>query len=317
MYNKVGRMKIRIGTRGSQLATAQTGLVAGMLKKATGCEVELVIIKTRGDELQKLAGGPSRNLGTGLFTRALEKALLDNEIDAAVHSLKDLPCQIDAPFVLAAIPKREDTADALCCRENHSLESLPKGARVGTGSPRRQAFLLCARPDLRIEPIRGNIDTRLRKLHEQDDPFDAVILALSGLKRAGLSDRMSARLNMLPAPGQGALAIECRASDKETIDLVATLDHFESRISAQAERRLHERMGGGCLAPLGALAYVIDGTDEMVIEAAVASLDGKRSAVGGAQGYYSNYEAIVDMVAKQLSDGGAREILEEARQALQ
>jgi hydroxymethylbilane synthase len=307
-------MLVRIGTRGSQLATAQTGLVAEMLKAATGCEVELIIIKTRGDELQTLAGGPSRSLGTGLFTKALEQALLNKEIDAAVHSLKDLPCQIEDDFVLAAIPEREDTSDALCGREKGHFKDLPQGARIGTGSPRRQAFILAARPDLKVEPIRGNIDSRLRKLQEGEHPFDAVVLALSGLKRAGLGDRMTDRLDMLPAPGQGALALECRANDEATKACLSALDHMDTRLAAQTERQLHERLGGGCLTPLGALATIENG--RIRLKAAVASLCGQKIACGEGETAVENIHELIEDVAQQLFTMNAKEILEEAREAL-
>lgn len=309
-------MRIKIGTRGSQLATAQTGMVAEMLKEATGCEVELVIIRTRGDELQNHPGGPSRNLGTGLFTHTLEQALLNKEIDVAVHSLKDLPCQIDSKFVLGAIPEREDTADALCCQKDHDFKTLPAGARIGTGSPRRQAFILAARPDLKVEPIRGNIDTRLGKLHTGEQPFDAIVLALSGLKRAGLGDKMSDRLDMLPAPGQGALGIECRADDKETRECLASIDHQATRIASQTERELHERMGGGCLAPLGALAIVDEASGTMTLKASVASLDGTRVAVGAAEGAVDARRELIEAVAVQLLQEKADEILAHAREEL-
>ena len=309
-------MRIKIGTRGSQLATAQTGMVAEMLKEATGCEVELVIIRTRGDELQSHTGGPSRNLGTGLFTHTLELALLNKEIDVAVHSLKDLPCQIDSKFVLGAIPEREDTADALCCQGDHSFASLPSGARIGTGSPRRQAFLLAARSDVQVEPIRGNIDTRLGKLHKGEKPFDAIVLALSGLRRAGLEGKMNDRLDMLPAPGQGALGIECRADDESTRELLASIDHTPTRLASQTERELHERMGGGCLAPLGALAIVNEEEQTMTLEAAVASLDGQRVARGSATGKLDARKDLIEEVATQLLGQKADEILAEAREAL-
>lgn len=308
--------RIRIGTRGSHLARTQTGTIAAALT-ALGHEVEVIIIRTRGDELQKESGAhaPS-NLTTGLFTKALEQAMARGEVDAAVHSLKDLPCILEEGFEIAAIPEREDPADALCSKGGEGLADLPRGARVGTGSPRRRALLRAARPDLEVVPIRGNIDTRLGRLNEpvEDGGLDAVVLALSGLRRGGFADRVSERLSLLPAPGQGALAVECRADDAATIQALAALDHAPTRAAVAAERALHLALGGGCLSPLGALAS-LDSDGRISLAAAVASLDGKRLARAEAAG--DEAASLVSAVAAELEAQDAREILAAARRILE
>ncbi len=243
---------LRLGTRGSTLALAQSGMVAEDLR-SLGASVELVVIRTAGDDRP-----PHTVWGEGAFVMALEAALLDGRIDVAVHSAKDVPTAQDPRLAIAAYPPREDPRDALVCREaGVTLATLPVGALVGTDSPRRVAFLRARRPDLRTRPLHGNVDTRLRKLAAGE--ADALVLAVAGLKRLGLAGRISEALPAdvaLPAPAQGALAIEVRADDPVARPVVARLDDPDTRAAVEAERAFLRASGGGCRAAIGALATV-------------------------------------------------------------
>ena len=256
---------LRLGTRGSALALAQSGMVADALR-ALGATVELVTIRTAGDDR-----APNTAWGEGAFVMALEGALLDGRVDVAVHSAKDVPTAEDPRLAVAAFPPREDPRDALVCREQGTtLQTLPPGALVGTDSPRRVAFLRAHRPDLRTRPLHGNVDTRLRKL--ADGEADALVLAVAGLARLGLADRISQAIGadlLPPAPGQGALAVQVRADDAVARSLVGQLDDAGTRAAVEAERAFLRASGGGCRAPLGALAQV-DG-DEIVIRGGAAA----------------------------------------------
>ena len=267
----IGGPTLRLGTRGSALALAQSGMIAADLR-ALGASVELVVIRTTGDDRP-----PNTVWGEGAFVMALEAALLDGRIDVAVHSAKDVPTTQDPRLVIAAFPPREDPRDALVCREAaHTLATLPAGAVIGTDSPRRAAFLRARRPDLRTRPLHGNVDTRLRKLAEGE--ADALVLAVAGLARLGLAERISESLPAdvtLPAPGQGSLAVEVRADDPTARELVARLDDPATRAAVEAERAFLRASGGGCRAPLGALATV-DG-DTITIRGAVAADDAVRT----------------------------------------
>src|SRR4051812_33912698 len=231
---------LRLGTRGSTLAHWQADWVAGELRRL-GHTVELIEIATRGDVEQVVA---VEQIGTrGVFTKEIQRALLAGDVDLAVHSLKDLLTEPVNGLVLASVPRRESSSDVLVSRDNVMLESLPQGARIGTGSLRRQAQLLHVRPDLQVADIRGNVDTRLRKL--DGGQFDAIVLAEAGLRRLGLSDRISQVLPreiMLPAVGQGALAIECRLEDAATRKILASLNDPETRAAVAAERALLEHL---------------------------------------------------------------------------
>jgi hydroxymethylbilane synthase len=245
---------LRIGTRGSQLALTQTGMVADAIAAATpSVTCELVRITTTGD-VRRTESLPDIG-GKGLFTQELETALLAGEIDLAVHSLKDLPVELPAGLCLGAVPERAPAADALISASGAPLADLPAGAVVGTSSPRRAAQLLHARPDLSIAPIRGNLDTRLRKL--SDGNYDAIVLAMAGLVRLGMADRVTQVLPwdvMLPAPGQGALGLESRADDARVADLLAPIHHASTARCVAAERGVLEALGGGCSLPFGAIA---------------------------------------------------------------
>jgi hydroxymethylbilane synthase len=244
-------MKVRVGTRGSPLALIQTQLVADAL----GCVFEMVIVKTEGDRNRH---DPLAVLGgRGVFVRDIEERLLAGEIDAAVHSLKDLPAERPSDLWLAAIPERADARDVLVARHGLALAQLPARARVGSSSQRRTAQLLALRPDVQVVDIRGNVDTRLHKLDEGQ--YDAIVLAAAGLARMGLAGRITHVFTpeeMLPSPGQGALAVECRANDLNARELFAPLDHAQTRAAVMAERSFLQGLGGGCQLPIGAFATV-------------------------------------------------------------
>jgi hydroxymethylbilane synthase len=262
---------IRLGTRASKLALTQSNWVKAQLE-SLGNEVQLIEIKTEGD----VKTGPLAQIGgQGLFTKRLQIALLDSEIDLAVHSLKDLPTEDHPDLRIAAVPLRENTADALIGRDGvNDLASLPEGAKVGTGSVRRAAQLLHLRPDLKIFDIRGNVDTRLQKLTSEG--FDAIVLACAGLNRMGLSEQISysfAETELLPAVGQGALGLEVRGADQTTISAVSQLNDDVSFHRAMAERSMLRRLFAGCLAPVGAVTAVESG--QLTLTGVVLSSDGK------------------------------------------
>lgn len=265
-------MTLRIGSRGSQLALWQANHIAALLR-ARGHEVEIKIIHTTGD---KITDVPLAKVGTkGMFTKEIEEALAANEIDLAVHSLKDLPTELPAGFELAAIPKREDARDAFCSQRYSKIEDLPQKAKVGTSSLRRQAQLKALRSDLDLHPLRGNVDTRLRKLEQGD--YDAIILAAAGLNRLGKTDLIKQIIPaeiMCPAAGQGALAIEIRLGDSTMRAHLAFLDDPTARAATACERALLNRMGGGCQVPIGALAELRHG--KLHLESIVADPDGSK-----------------------------------------
>ena len=247
---------IKVGTRGSNLALTQTGHVIQALSQANqNIDFEIVTIKTTGDQDQWKQQTP---LNVGVFVRELEAALLDNRIDIAVHSLKDMPSSLVPELVIAAVPEREDPRDALISRKGILLKDLPGGSRIATGSIRRQALVKNMRPDLTIEPMRGNVETRLEKLHQDDGP-DGVILATAGLNRLGLQDQISQHLpcmEFVAAVGQGALAVETRADDNFTTALAAKINHLETRQAITAERAFLQAIGGGCSSSVSAHAKI-------------------------------------------------------------
>lgn len=256
---------MKIGTRGSALAIAQTQTVANALV-ARGAEVEIITITTHGDTSKESLATLG---GTGVFASALRDALLAGECDVVVHSLKDLPTESAPGLTIAAVPKRADARDALCARDGLTLETLPEGARVGTGSPRRAAQILARRPDLEVVDIRGNIDTRLKRVGVD---LDAVILAAAGLERIGRSDDVTDFLSLSgwpTAPGQGALALEVRTGDEK---LVAALDHKPTHLVVDAERAVLAQLEAGCAAPIAAHAFIDDGL--LFLDARVYAPDG-------------------------------------------
>jgi hydroxymethylbilane synthase len=295
-------MMLVIASRGSQLALWQARWVAGELT-ARGHECRIEIVKTTGDQI---TGIPLSKIGTkGLFTKEIEEALLDGRADIAVHSLKDLPTELPPGLVLAAIPEREDPRDAIAGR---LLADLPPGARVGTSSLRRSAQLRHLRPDLVLESIRGNVDTRLRKLDEGQ--YDAIVLAAAGLKRLGLDSRIAEILPMeimCSAVGQGALAIETRSQGRG-FDACQVLDHAATRAAVTAERGVLAALGGGCQVPIGARAEV-EG-DRLRIQAVVASPDGAEIVRAVSEGSVAEAAAIGQALGEELLRRGARRILE-------
>lgn len=273
---------VRFGTRGSALALTQSTTVAQDLARLGGFGFDLVTVRTEGDiNRWSLA----RIGGSGVFVVALRQALLDGDCDIAVHSLKDLPVGPADGLTVAAIPQRADTRDALCARDGLTLQQLPDQARVGTGSPRRAAQLRAARPDLEVVDIRGNVETRLGRVPGLGAPgagdLDAVVLAAAGLERLGRSGAVTEFLGpavMLPAPGQGALAVECRSGEAESsafADALRGYDHRAARLAVTAERAVLQRLEAGCAAPIGALARLADGV--LTLDAVVCSADGQRS----------------------------------------
>jgi hydroxymethylbilane synthase len=267
---------VTLGTRASALARAQTDLVAALLAAANpGVECETRVISTAGDRTQA-SGEPLPEIGgKGLFTAELERALLDGEIDLAIHSLKDLPTEDAAGVVVGAVTAREDVRDCLVARDGGSLADLPPGAVVGTSSLRRAAQLAALRPDLEVRSIRGNVDTRIRKV--EDGQFDAVVLAAAGVRRLGLERAVTEWLleeTMLPAPGQGALAVQCRVDDDPVRALLSALDDRAARTTTTAERAFLAGLGGGCAAPVAALALAL-ATPRVRLQGLVASVDGR------------------------------------------
>lgn len=296
---------IRLGTRGSKLARWQAEWVASQLQQQ-GVGVEIIEISTQGDRDQR---SPIEQLGgVGLFTKELQRALLREEIDVAVHSLKDLPTTTVAGLALAAVPTRETANDAFVSIRAKTFDDLPSGAKVGTGSTRRRAQLLRLRPDLVLEEVRGNVDTRLRKLDQGD--YDALILAAAGLRRLGLGDRITEVLPvdvLVPAPGQGALGIECRAADDLTRGALAALNDAAAMARVTAERTLLAEVEGGCLAALGAHA-TLDG-DRLTLAAIVLSPDGTQHLSARGEAASDHAVELGKSLARQLLAAGAADLL--------
>ena len=302
---------IIIGSRGSTLALSQAEWVKKqILNRFPDAEISVIVIKTSADRdtSTSIRGGSA----TGVFVKEIEEALLSEKVDIAVHSMKDVPTRVPEGLKIAAVPEREDARDAFIAKGPPSLAELPHGSVIGTGSVRRQAQILALRPDLRVLDIRGNVETRLQKL--QDGAYDAIILACAGLSRIGLQDRITARLDfrqMLPAPGQGALAIEIRRNDPRIEAVAATLNHSPASTAVFAERTFLQQMGGGCNIPVAAHARFRQGMLE--IEGLVASLDGTKTIRESVcEDPQTAQEAAVVLADKILARGG-RAILEELR----
>ena len=300
---------ITIGTRASKLALWQAEYIAAEIEKHHGCRVELRKMTTKGD---RILDAPLAKIGgKGLFTKELEQAMLAGEIDLAVHSLKDMPTEVPEGLVIGAITQRLDAGDAFVSVHYRSMEDLPQGARVGTSSLRRRAQLLAVRPDLTILDLRGNVNTRLAKLDAGE--FDAIVLAAAGLKRLGLGERIRTilpRAMILPAVGQGALAIECRADDGRIQEMIDFLRDTEMTAAATAERAFLRRVEGGCQIPVGVYAEVGEG-NVLHVEAMIASIDGMRVCRSRSMGMPAEAEKIGIALAEELLDVGGREILKE------
>ncbi|MFQ5520511.1 MAG: hydroxymethylbilane synthase [Candidatus Methylomirabilia bacterium] len=300
---------IRVGTRGSPLALRQAELVIARLRAlGRGCPVEAVPIKTSGDRLAQVALADFG--GKGLFVKEIEEALLERQVDLAVHSLKDLPAEVPAGLCLAAYLPRENPQDVLVSKRGGGLADLPAGALVGTSSLRRRVLLLAHRPDLSVEPIRGNLDTRLRKLNE--GPYDAIVLAMAGLRRLGLAPKGAQPLpsdEFIPAVGQGILVAEARAGDGPVLDLLKGLDHTETRWEAVAERAFLRQLGASCYTPVAAHGRLLNGALSVV--GFVASLDGQRAIRATVSGPAEAGELLGRTLADELKAKGATEILSE------
>ncbi|HBI41693.1 MAG TPA: hydroxymethylbilane synthase [Planctomycetales bacterium] len=300
-------LPLRIGTRGSPLALWQAEYVAGRLQPLTAPRpIELVQIETSGDVVRDLP--LSQIGGDGVFTKEIQRALLSNVVDVAVHSLKDLPTTHVEGLTLGAVPPRGATGDVFVSRRHARFDDLPQGAVVATGSLRRRAQALHRRPDLKLTAIRGNVGTRLHKLDEQN--LDAIILAQAGLERLGLSSNITEILDplwMLPAVGQGALGLECRSDDRTTLTVLELLNDAPTRQAVLAERALLRGLGGGCLVPIGARA-VIDGY-RLTLHAAVLAPDGSRRVADEAEGPAVDAEQIGQALAERMLEQGARELL--------
>jgi len=303
------RKQIRIGTRASALALWQAEWVKAELeKKYPGMTVSLTKIKTTGD---KILDVPLAMVGgKGLFVKEIEEAMLANEIDIAVHSMKDVPTFFPDGLHLSCITKREDARDALLSRNDVKFNDLPRGANIGTSSLRRQAQLMSSRPDFVIHQLRGNVGTRLQKLKE--GKFDAIILAAAGVKRLGLEANVSEYLSpeiSLPAIGQGALGIECRVDDRELNDLISFFNHADSRTCVTGERALLRRLEGGCQVPIACYGQVKDG--KLKLSGLVGSVDGKRIVRDTIEGEPEKAEKLGVTLAEKLLSRGADAILRE------
>lgn len=308
--NLLADTTIRLGTRASALARWQADWVAARLMEF-GARIELVFIKTGGDGTTTPI---TQSSGQGLFTKEIQRALLDDRIDLAVHSLKDLPTERIDGLGLAAVPERESPRDAFISNQVTEIERLQSGARVGTGSRRRQSQLLHARPDLAVLDIRGNVETRLQKL--DDGEYDAIILAEAGLNRLGLAGRITQLLpptTMLPAIGQGALGLETRLDDQTTITAAKRLDDANTHACVRAERALLAALRGGCLAPVGAWGR-FEGA-QLHLDAVVLSTDGTTRLSASVAGDTSAAVTLGEEAARQLIEQGATELIAGAREA--
>jgi hydroxymethylbilane synthase len=302
---------LRLGTRASELARTQSGLVAELLSERTGRDVVLVPVRTEGDA----ATGPLASLGgTGVFVSALRDALLAGEVDLAVHSLKDLPTMPANGIALAAVPPREDPRDVVVARDGLTLGELPVGSRVGTGAPRRVAQLEALGLGIELVGVRGNVDTRIAKVRIGE--LDAVVLARAGLARLGRLDEVTEVLDpiqVLPAPGQGALAVECRSADTELVALLATaLDDAHTRAAVECERVVLAELEAGCSAPVGALAEVVEGDDgeELWVRAVALSPDGALAVRRSASGSAADPTGVGRALAAEMVADGAHDLID-------
>ncbi len=302
------RRSFVIGTRGSSLAMCQAQIVQARLEEcAPGHTFRLQTIKAQADQHPDVS--LTTLSGEGIFVKELEAALLEGRIDLAVHSLKDLPLDTPSALRIAAVLERDEPRDALVSRAGHAFEELSPGARIGTSSLRRRSQLLRRRSDLEMSDIRGNVDTRLRKLDEGQ--YDAIVVAACGLIRLGLEGRITEYLPfemMLPEPGQGALAVQTRAADGQTDKLVSQLNHPESRVCVEAERAFLRTLGGGCRVPIAAYACCEGG--ELKLEGAVIAADGHAHVRGKATGLVTEPVSLGERLAQQMVDQGAQRLLE-------
>jgi hydroxymethylbilane synthase len=300
---------LRLGTRGSELARTQSQAVADAITAATGTPVELVHIVTEGD---RSSAAIAQLGGTGVFVAAIRRALLEGSVDLAVHSYKDLPTAAEPGLIIAAVPARQDPRDALVARDGLTLGELPPGSKVGTGAPRRVAQLRALGLGLDVVPIRGNVDTRMGRVAEGD--LDAVVLARAGLARLGRLNAITETLDplqVLPAPAQGALAVECRTSDARTRELLGRLEDATVRACVTAERATLAALEAGCSAPVAAYAEIAEGESgpELFLRASVTAIDGSDSVRGSVSGPLPEAAALGRALATELLDRGAAELM--------
>ncbi|MDB9822703.1 hydroxymethylbilane synthase [Deltaproteobacteria bacterium] len=298
---------LKIGTRGSKLALAQSGWIKGeIVARYPDVQVELVLIKTKGDKV--LDSPLSKIGGKGLFVKEIEEALIKKDVDLAVHSIKDVPAELPAGLWLPVFPKREDPRDAFLSLDYNSIADLPKGATIGTGSLRRSSQLLHLRPDINIVPLRGNVDTRLKRLESGD--VQAIMLAAAGLKRLGLSDKIRQLLppeEFLPAIGQGALGLELRQDDERLLDLLGFLNNVPTELTIKAERALLKKLEGGCQVPIAGHGR-LEG-DHIILDGMVAELDGSVIIRDELKGAMDQTEETGIGLAEKLLSSGADKIL--------
>lgn len=301
---------VRIGTRGSSLAMYQANLVKLQLEKAyPGLQIELVKIKTKGDANQQ---GAIASIGRGIFTREIEEALLRREVDLAVHSAKDLETELPKGLTIGAVLEREDARDCLITLDRRKFGDLPRKAKIGTSSLRRKAQLLHLRPDFNVADLRGNVDTRVKKLESGE--FEAIVMAAAGIKRLGLSSLITEILDdskMLPQAAQGAIAVELRQGDQKARDLVKLINHEKSFLQAEAERAFLRTLHGGCQIPVGVKSDF--NQTHFHMKAAVFSLDGKKAVRNELSGPREKAKELGIQLAEKLLSQGAREILEDVR----
>ncbi len=308
---------LRIGSRGSPLALWQAEYVSSWLERAHGVRPEIIRIRTTGDRVLQ---PDFTSMGLkGVFIKELEDALLDHRVDLAVHSMKDVPTAVAAGLALPAIPRRQDVRDCLIARNGHTLAQLPPGARVGTSSLRRQAQLRRVRPDVVPADVRGNVETRIRKLDEGE--FDAIVLARAGIERLGLEERITETFEpavMLPAVGQGALVVETRVDDRQVMEALEGLDDSPTRCAVEAERALLAELEGGCQVPLGAWARLEGSTagNQLVLDACVCSTDGREVIRDSLRGPADQPRALGRDLAHRLLDAGADRLLRLAGRTL-
>lgn len=304
--------KLRLGTRGSKLAIWQADCVAREIHKILpDLNIEIIIIKTQGDKILDVA--LSKIGDKGLFTKEIENALLAEEIDVAVHSMKDLPSVLAPGLTLGAVLKRENPQDVFISHKNHTITSLPYQGVVGTSSLRRIAQLKAMRPDLRMIDLRGNVETRIKKMQEQD--LDGIVLAYAGVKRLGFVEQIREIIStdvILPAVGQGAIAIELRSDDIETQEVITPINDQHTNLATQSERALLRELEGGCQVPIASLARITG--DIIHLEGLVASMDGKLVIKGFESGHLDQAVEIGKLLAQNLLNRGADSILEEIKQ---
>lgn len=301
---------MKIGTRGSALALTQADWVAARLRQRyPDVKIATVVIKTRGDIMQDVS--LVKIGGKGVFVKEIEDALLRGEIDIAVHSMKDVPSELPDGLHIATIPEREDPRDVLIAKDNRKIESLPRGARIGTGSLRRGMQMRNLLPDVQIVPLRGNLDTRIKKIEAEG--LDGVIVAAAGIRRMGWIHRVSQFIPaevMLPAVGQGALGIELRADDSSLADMLAFLNHPATSMEVGAERSFLQRLGGGCQLPIAAYAQIRG--KELTVRGLVGSLNGRTMITDEVRGNQSDYRMLGTLLAERILSQGGQALLDQA-----